>query len=120
MSIIDHINIPVADYKRSRRFYDAVMASLGCTLCAEDGPAAGYGMGDWNFGIIETDGSFTKLHLAFSASSRDQVKAFYKAAIGAGALDNGAPGIRPHYHANYYAAFVIDLDGHNIEAVFRG
>lgn len=121
MSIIDHANLPVTDLARARRFYDLVMAELGCQVVAEDGPAIGYGAdGNWQFGIIETRSPFAPLHLAFAASSRAVVDQFHKAAIDAGAQDNGAPGLRPQYHADYYAAFVIDPDGHNIEAVFRG
>ena len=119
MGIIDHVNIPVADLARSRQFYDAVMIVLGHQAFAEDGPAMGYGADGWKFGIIETLESFVPLHIAFVASSREMVDAFHKAAIDAGAKDNGAPGLRPEYSDTYYAAFVRDLDGHKIEAVCR-
>ena len=119
MGVIDHVNLPVSDLGRSRRFYDVVTAELGMTLFAKDGPAIGYGMGDWNFGIVETAGDIPALHLAFIAGSREIVEAFHAAALTAGGTDNGAPGLRPEYDAGYFAAFVLDPDGHNIEAVCR-
>ena len=123
--MLDHIGLPVADYERSKAFYAAVLEPLGIKLLKEmdlsdyDGPA-GYG----GFGVarpqfwIGTGMPFTgRLHVAFAAADRAQVRAFYEAALKAGAKDNGPPGLRPHYHANYYGAFVIDPDGHNVEAV---
>lgn len=118
--IIDHMNLPVSDLAVSRLFYDAVLAPLGCAVVAEDGPAVGYGTTSWSFGIELTDDTIVKLHVAFAAGSRLQVDAFFAAATNAGAISNGAPGKRPQYGPDYYAAFVKDPDGHNIEAVFRG
>lgn len=123
--VLDHIGLPVGDFERSKAFYSAVLAPLGLRLLidmdlSDDGGPAGYcGFGQarpqfW----IGTGKPFTgRLHVAFVAANRAQVRAFYEAALAAGATDNGPPGLRPHYHANYYGAFVIDPDGHNIEAV---
>jgi catechol 2,3-dioxygenase-like lactoylglutathione lyase family enzyme len=119
MSIIDHVNIPVADLDRARWFYEAVLEPLGYRFVAQDGRAFGFGLGNWNFGILETPPPFPVLHLAFVARSRQQVDEFFKAALREGARSNGAPGLRDRYHPGYYAAFVRDPDGHNIEAVFR-
>jgi catechol 2,3-dioxygenase-like lactoylglutathione lyase family enzyme len=122
----DHIGLSVSDLARSKAFYDDALAPLGIGLVMEvtaemtgNNAHAGYGhdgkpyfwIGDGN------DASSGKLHVAFAASSRAAVDSFHRAALAAGGLDNGAPGLRPHYHANYYAAFVLDPDGHNIEAV---
>lgn len=123
--MIDHLGIAVADYGRSRAFYEAVLATLGYGVAMEvtreqtgsyDG--CGFGPAGHPHFWIGTGGSATGgVHIAFSAASRAQVDAFHAAALAAGARDNGAPGLRPHYHANYYGAFVFDPDGHNIEAV---
>ncbi|MBX9863791.1 MAG: VOC family protein [Hyphomicrobium sp.] len=123
--MLDHIGLPVSDFERSKAFYTAVLAPLGISLLLEkdlsdEGGPAGY----CGFGVdrpqfwIGTGKPFTgRLHVAFAATSRNQVSDFYKAALAAGAKDNGPPGLRPHYHANYFGAFVIDPDGHNVEAV---
>ena len=124
--MIDHMGLSVADFQRSRAFYDAVMPALGasCVMSvtlAETGgtyEGAGYGRdGKPSFWIGIGGPLQGRLHVAFTAESRAMVNAFYEAALKAGATDNGAPGIRPHYHPNYYGAFVLDPDGHNIEAV---
>jgi len=120
MSIIDHVNLPVSDLKRSRLFYETVLEPLGYRFLLQDGSAAGFGLGAWNFGIIQTRLPFPAIHLAFKAATREQVRRFHEAALQAGARSNGAPGLRPHYDPAYFAAFVIDPDGHNIEAVHRG
>lgn len=120
MCIIDHVNIPVAELDRARRFYEAVLAPLGYHPIVQDGRAVGFGGGNWNFGILETRPPFPPLHLAFVAHSRQQVDEFFEVALRAGARSNGEPGLRDSYHPGYYAAFVLDPDGHNIEAVFRG
>ncbi|MGH7820142.1 MAG: VOC family protein [Candidatus Binatia bacterium] len=117
--MIDHFNIPVRDLERSRRFYELALAPLGLYFLLEDGQAAGFGTDSWQFGIVAAPPPFPKLHLAFSAGSRANVDRFFEAAISAGAEPNGPPGIREQYDPNYYAAFVLDPDGHNIEAVCR-
>jgi len=125
MPVIDHIGLPVSDFAKSRAFYEAVLAPLGYLLLKEvdlsdeagPGGYAGFGTSQPQF-WIGTGRQFTgRLHVAFAARDRAQVRAFYEAALAAGAQDNGPPGLRPHYHANYYGAFVLDPDGHNIEAV---
>ena len=118
MQSIDHIGLAVSDYARSRDFYDRCLAPLGMRLLVEIDDWAGYGSGEragfW-FGADESPQR--PMHIAFSASTRAQVDAFYRAGLDAGATDNGAPGLRPEYHAHYYGAFLLDPDGHNIEAV---
>lgn len=124
--MIDHLGFKVADYDRSLAFYRSVLAPLGYGLVMEVTPEmtgngtrhAGFGKGKPDF-WIGTGGESTRngLHVALSAPDRAAVDAFYQAALAAGATDNGAPGIRGHYHPNYYGAFVIDPDGHNLEAV---
>jgi catechol 2,3-dioxygenase-like lactoylglutathione lyase family enzyme len=122
--MIDHIGFPVSDYDRAREFYLKALAPLGYTLLMEvqqneqDAKAAGFGKdGKPDFWIGGEGGLAKAMHVAILADSRAAVDAFYAAALAAGALDNGAPGIRAHYHPNYYGAFVRDPDGHNIEAV---
>ena len=123
--MIDHVGFPVSDYERSKAFYLKALAPLGYGLIMEvtaeqTGRAAAAGFGadgkpDFWFG---GGGAMNKpVHIAIAAKDRATVDAFYKAAIAAGGRDNGPPGIRPHYHPNYYGAFVLDPDGHNIEAV---
>ena len=122
--MIDHIGFPVSDYARAKAFYTAALAPLGYTLVMEvqqhdnDAPAAGFGRdGKPDFWIGGEGGMNKPLHVAVLAADRASVDAFHRAALAAGGRDNGAPGLRPHYHANYYGAFVRDPDGHNIEAV---
>jgi len=122
--MIDHIGIPVSDYARSKAFYVSALAPLGYTLIMEvqqnehDAKACGLGAGGKpDFWIGGEGGLNHPVHIALVAKDRASVDAFYKAALAAGARDNGPPGPRPHYHPNYYAAFVLDPDGHNIEAV---
>jgi catechol 2,3-dioxygenase-like lactoylglutathione lyase family enzyme len=122
--MIDHVGFPVSDYARAKAFYERALAPLGYTLIMEvqqneqDAKAAGFGAnGKPDFWIGGEGGLSRAMHIAITAKDRATVDAFYKAAIAAGARDNGAPGLRPHYHANYYGAFVLDPDGHNIEAV---
>ena len=124
--MIDHLGIVVDDLERSRAFYTRVLATLGHALVMEvtreqSGGYAGCGFGPparpqfWiGNGGAEANGN---VHVAFTASRRDEVDAFHAAALAAGGRDNGAPGLRPHYHARYYGAFVIDPDGNNVEAV---
>jgi catechol 2,3-dioxygenase-like lactoylglutathione lyase family enzyme len=122
--MIDHIGFPVSDYARSKAFYEKALAPLGYTLIMEvqqnehDAPAAGFGTGGKpDFWIGGEGGLDRAVHIAIVARDRPVVDAFYQVALAAGGRDNGAPGIRAHYHPDYYAAFVLDPDGHNIEAV---
>lgn len=117
--MIDHFNLPVRDLGRSRRFYELSLAPLGFHFILQDGEAVGFGADSWRFGIVATPPPFPKLHLAFTAGSWADVDRFFEAATSAGAEPNGRPGIRAHYDPEYYAAFVLDPDGHNIEAVCR-
>jgi catechol 2,3-dioxygenase-like lactoylglutathione lyase family enzyme len=117
--MLDHVTIGVRDVGQSIKFYDQALAPLGIArLYAEGARFAGYGIRPKAFFWIGTrDISQTGAHVAFAAADRATVERFYQAALAAGGRDNGAPGFRPHYHPNYYGAFVLDPDGHNIEAV---
>jgi catechol 2,3-dioxygenase-like lactoylglutathione lyase family enzyme len=119
--MIDHVGLSVSDYERAKAFYAAALAALGYELLmevTEVGPWAGFGVaGKPDFWIGQDGPTTPRLHVAFRARDRAAVRAFYEAAIGAGARDNGAPGLRPEYHSSYYGAFVIDPEGHNLEAV---
>jgi catechol 2,3-dioxygenase-like lactoylglutathione lyase family enzyme len=125
--MLDHVGIPVSDFEKSKGFYMKVLKPLGFGLIIEvsskeTGGAnhAGFGAGKRpQFWIGSGKPINGRVHFAFEARSRDAVRNFYDAAIKAGGRDNGAPGLRPHYHENYYGAFVLDPDGHNIEAVCR-
>ncbi|HEY5660679.1 MAG TPA: VOC family protein [Gaiellaceae bacterium] len=116
--MIDHVTATVGDFEQAKSFYTQALAPLGYTLQMEFPGAAGFGaqegVPDFWIGTHEERGA---AHIAFSAKDRAAVDAFYEAATAAGAKDNGAPGLRPHYHESYYAAFVHDADGNNIEAV---
>src|SRR5438477_10988887 len=113
--IIDHLSLGVADYERSKRFYAAALVPLGITLLVEVEGWAGFGrQGKPEFWFGPSAKPRGTIHIAFAAADREQVRAFYKAALAAGGKDNGAPGIRTIYHPNYYGAFVIDPDGHNV------
>ena len=124
--MIDHIGMGVSDYDRAKAFYAAALKPLGAALVMEvtadqnpaGAPAAGFGReGKPDFWIGGEGKTTPPTHIAFTARTRAEVDAFYQAAIDAGGRDNGGPGLRPHYHPNYYGAFVFDADGHNIEAV---
>jgi catechol 2,3-dioxygenase-like lactoylglutathione lyase family enzyme len=117
--MIDHISYAVNNYETSREFFKKALAPLGYELIHEmEGKAGGFGVGGKpDFWIFEGEVPKTRIHLAFRGDTRKHVEAFYEAAIAAGGEDNGKPGLRPHYHPNYFGAFVIDPDGHNIEAV---
>src|SRR2546423_1002836 len=115
--MIDHTGISVSDFERSKAFYRAALAPLGYELLMEFPGGAGFGVPPRpDFWIGQGEPNRPAIHIAFAAT-RAQVDAFHRAALAAGGRDNGAPGLRPHYHANYYAAFVIGPDGHNIEVV---
>lgn len=131
--MIDHMGVTVRDLQVSKAFYDAVFAPLGIGVvmsvsAEETGSTAfiGYGAtadrrdiqaGKPSFWVSEGEVVTGPMHVAFLAADRAQVDAFHAAALAAGGTDNGAPGVRPHYHPNYYAAFVLDPDGRNVEAV---
>jgi catechol 2,3-dioxygenase-like lactoylglutathione lyase family enzyme len=116
--MIDHVSVTVADVGKSKDFYRAALAPLGYALLLEYGRFAGFGVAPKpDFWIGEGSPNEPPVHVAFAAASRADVDAFHRAALAAGGRDNGAPGLRPHYHANYYGAFVLDPDGHNVEAV---
>lgn len=121
--MLDHVGFPVSDFAASKDFYEQVLIPLGYELVMhvdqpDTGRHAGFGRnGHPQFWITEGVPIVGRLHVAFAAEDQASVDAFYKAAIMAGASDNGPPGLRPHYHPDYYGAFVFDLDGHNIEAV---
>ena len=125
--MIDHTGINVKDLALSKKFYESVLATIGYEVRIEVDNAVGFGStksrhGDdpgGDFWIAEGDPSLPRNHIAFRAASVAQVVAFYKAALAAGARDNGAPGLRPHFHTSYYATFVLDPDEYNIEAVFH-
>ena len=116
--MIDHIGVAVSDLEKSIAFYQKALAPLGYELLMKfPGQAAGFGVKpkpDLWFGQGEVKGA---VHIALRASGRAQVRAFYEAAMAAGGKDNGGPGVRPQYHEHYYGAFVLDPDGHNVEAV---
>lgn len=119
--MLDHVTIGVSDIGRSREFYDRALKPLGIArLHAEGATFAGYGSDGKAFFWIGLRGAAqSSVHVAFAAPDRATVDAFFTAALAAGAQDNGKPGLRPQYHPDYYGAFVLDPDGHNIEAVCR-
>lgn len=123
--MIDHTGVTVSDFQRSKAFYTRALAPIGYSLLLEF-PAAVTGSSDVagfgeaqkpDFWIASGASNTPPVHVAFRVSSRALVDAFHRAALAAGGCDNGAPGVRAHYHPNYYGAFVLDPDGHNIEAV---
>ena len=123
--MIDHTGIFASKFEISKTFYSGALSAIGYQLLAEF-PASVTGHTDVagfgeppkpDFWVSKGTSNISPIHVAFRVNSRSLVDAFYKAAIAAGGRDNGAPGLRPHYHPNYYGAFVLDPDGHNIEAV---
>ena len=115
---LDHVSLRVRDLDRSRAFYTAALASLGISVLMEGGGAVGFGKNRKPQFWLNPGGTpFGPMHVGFTAATRAQVRAFHTAALTAGGTDNGAPGLRPHYHPNDYGAFVIDPDGNNAEAV---
>lgn len=120
--MFDHVKFGVSDFAVSKAFYLKALESLGIEVVSEGVPTYGVELsadGKVSLCLFQTDEKPAHLHLAFVAGNCSQVDAFYYAALQAGGRDNGAPGLRPRYHTNYYAAFVIDPDGHNIEMVFH-
>jgi len=123
--MIDHTGISVSDFAQSKAFYVKALAPIGYALLMEipasvtgRSDVAGFGVAPKpDFWIAAGAPNVPPIHIAFRVDTRAQVDAFHAAAIAAGGRDNGAPGLRPHYHPDYYGAFVLDADGHNIEAV---
>lgn len=116
--MLDHIGFAVRDVEASRAFYVAALAPLGVGVVMEFAGHVGLGRdGKPQLWFNQGQPTPSRLHLAFRARNRAEVDAFHAAALKAGGVDNGPPGLRPHYHPNYYGAFAIDPDGHNIEAV---
>jgi catechol 2,3-dioxygenase-like lactoylglutathione lyase family enzyme len=119
--MFDHVKFGVSDFAASKAFYLKALEPLGVALVAEGPPTYGVELappkGKVSLCLFQTTEKPAHLHLAFTAENRRQVEDFHRAALAAGGKDNGAPGLRRHYHANYYAAFVIGPDGHNIEVV---
>jgi catechol 2,3-dioxygenase-like lactoylglutathione lyase family enzyme len=119
--VFDHVKFGVSDFAASKAFFVKALESIGVTIVAEGAPTYGVELcgkkSNASLILHQTEEKPAHLHLAFVADNREQVEAFYRAALEAGGKDNGAPGLRPKYHANYYAAFVIGPDGHNVEVV---
>lgn len=119
--MFDHVKFGVSDYDASKRFFLEALKPLGVVVVGEGVPSYGVEMcqrgGDVSLCLFQSEVKPAPLHIAFHAETRAQVEAFYRAALAAGGKDNGSPGIRANYSPNYYAAFVIAPDGHNIEAV---
>lgn len=119
--MFDHVKFGVTDYAASKAFYVRALAPLGVAIVSEDLPSYGVemsnGQSEASLCLYQTEDKPVPLHIAFAAATREQVDHFYRSALKAGGKDNGPPGIRPRYGDSYYAAFVIDPDGHNIEAV---
>ena len=118
--MFDHVKFGVSDYAASKAFFLKALGPLGVAVVAEGAPTYGVELcakGEVSLILYETEEKPAPLHLAFTAENRQQVDAFYRAAMEAGGKDNGAPGLCPEYSGKYYAAFVIGPDGHNIEAV---
>jgi catechol 2,3-dioxygenase-like lactoylglutathione lyase family enzyme len=124
--MIDHTGVNVSDLARSRAFYELALAPLGYRVCLEIGNTVGFGERRdeaveqrADFWIGEGEPQTPRVHVAFRAKDRRRVDEFHAAALAAGGTDNGPPGLRPHYHEGYYAAYALDPDGYNIEAVCR-
>lgn len=118
--MFDHVKFGVGNFELSKAFYLKALEPIGVTI-VKDWPPKGVELsqpdGTSSLCLYQTDEQPAHLHIAFEAENRDQVDAFYQAALGAGGQDNGPPGLRPQYSGQYYAAFVLDPDGHNIEVV---
>jgi predicted lactoylglutathione lyase len=116
--MFDHVGFGVTDLAASKQFYLQALAPVSAKLVMEGEYGVGIGPGDKpSLWLFQTTEKPAHLHMAFVAESRQQVDAFHKAALAAGGQDNGAPGLRPQYHENYYGAFIIGPDGHNVEVV---
>ena len=117
--MLDHFNLPVSNIQKSAAFYVPVLASLNMFVLYREADVIGFGKDSWEFGIVEETEKFPRIHVAFSASSQTAVREFYRIALQIGGRNNGEAGLRPEYGSQYYAAYVLDPDGHNIEAVCR-
>jgi catechol 2,3-dioxygenase-like lactoylglutathione lyase family enzyme len=117
--MIDHFNLPVTSLERSCDFYRHILLPLGYRLIKRDGNAVGFGVDCWRFGLVALNSHFPAMHVAFEAAKRAHVDQFFRAALSAGGKANGDPGLRAVYDPHYYAGFILDPDGHNIEAVCR-
>ena len=116
--MFDHIGIPVTNLATAKEFFLRALSPLAVRVLVHDADAVGLGQGDKaSLWLVPASAPAAPLHLAFIAQSRAQVDAFYRQALAAGGQDNGAPQLRPRYHASYYAAFVTGPDGHNVEVV---
>ncbi|MCC6223805.1 MAG: VOC family protein [Thermoleophilia bacterium] len=116
--MIDHVGLRVSDYAASKAFFAAALAPLGYAVVMELEGACGLGVdGKPDFWLIGQTSPAAPVHVAFASGDRAGVDAFHAAALAAGGRDNGAPGLRAHYHPSYYGAFVLDPDGNNVEAV---
>ncbi len=124
--MIDHMGITVSNIGKSKEFYSKALEPLGYVLCKNSPRAVSFGAREGHGKRADPGGDFwlsegtpmtPRVHFAFNAASRMEVDAFFAASLAAGGVENGAPGLRPHYHPNYYAAFVLDPDGYNVEAV---
>lgn len=118
--MFDHVKFGVRDFARSKAFYLRALEPIGVTVVTDwppDGVELSRPTGESSLCLYGSEETPAPLHIAFTAESREQVDAFHRAALGAGGTDNGPPGLRPQYSGRYYAAFVLDPDGHNIEVV---
>ena len=115
--MLDHIGLVVVDFDKSVAFYESVLAPLGVAVLMRSSSEVGFGRDGRPQFWIYRGASSGRMHLAFTARTEGEVRAFHAAALAAGARDNGAPGLRAHYDPNYYSAYAIDPNGHNIEAV---
>jgi catechol 2,3-dioxygenase-like lactoylglutathione lyase family enzyme len=119
--MIDHVKLFATDPAASRAFYEQALGPIGYRVMLEPAPGVvGMGVTMPNLWIAPAESAPTLCHLAFRVDAEFEVDAFHAAALAAGGTDNGRPGLRPHYHQNYYGAFVLDPDGNNVEAVYHG
>lgn len=119
MMQLDHLNLYVSDVAESRKFYELLLPPAGLRVNREFGEVA-VGFGSENYAVlalVRQESAIQATHVAFRVDTRSEVDELYKTALSAGGVDNGSPGLRPHYHENYYAAFIRDMDGHNLEFV---
>jgi len=117
--MLDHVNIPVTNLGKSKPLYANMLAVLDMRVLFEDEDVIGLGKTKWDVGLYAANAVSNTIHLAFAATSREMVKVFYTEGLKQGALDNGKPGLRLDYGDSYYAAYLLDFDGHNIEMVCR-